>query len=165
MPLVYDELRHLAAGYLRRERFNHTLQPTALVHEAYLRLIGQDGVDWQNRAHLIGIAAEMMRRILVNHARDHNRLKRGGGAWRVTLSEADRLGRAADVDLELLDSALIKLADVDPRKARVVELRFFGGLTIEETASVLQNSTAKVERDWRLARAFLRQQISRSDKQ
>jgi RNA polymerase sigma factor (TIGR02999 family) len=154
LPLVYDELRRIAARHLERERPGHTLQPTALVHEAYFRLIDQRQVDWRNRAQFLGLAAEMMRRILVNHARDRAALKRGGGLTRVSLTEAlDAPG--PDVDLGDLDDALRRLAEHDPRKARLVELRFFGGLTNAEAAEVLAVSVATVERDWSFARAWL----------
>jgi RNA polymerase sigma factor (TIGR02999 family) len=140
MPIVYDELRAVAARYLRRERQDHTLQPTALVNEAYLRLIDQKQVNWQNRAHFLGVAAQMMRRILVDHAKSHNRVKRGGGAQKISLDEA---------------VALTALAAFDERKSRVVEMRYFGGLSVEETAEVLQVSVITVARDWKLAKAWL----------
>ncbi|HEX7880813.1 MAG TPA: sigma-70 family RNA polymerase sigma factor [Candidatus Eisenbacteria bacterium] len=154
LPLVYDELRRIAARHLERERPDHTLQPTALVHEAYFRLIDQRKVDWRNRAQFLGLAAEMMRRILVNHARERSALKRGGGFRKVSLTEAlDTPG--PEVDLAGLDEALRRLADLDSRKARVVELRFFGGLTNAEAAEVLAVSEATIERDWSFARAWL----------
>ncbi len=160
MIVVYAELRRLADSYLRRERPDHTLQPTALVHEAYLRLSGQDHTRWQNREQFFGVAAEMMRRILVDHARRANRHKRGGTeAYKLSLSEADRLTTDSDVDLVMLDEALNKLAAIDEKRSRLVELRFFGGLTISETAKILNISTATAERDWRVARAFLRREI------
>ncbi|HLJ46079.1 MAG TPA: sigma-70 family RNA polymerase sigma factor [Bryobacteraceae bacterium] len=162
LALVYDELRRIAANHLRAERPGHTLQPTALVHEAYLRLIGQAQVDWQGREHFLGIAAQMMRRVLIDHARGRGRLKRGAGAPRISLSEADRLATTATVDFELLDDALNALEALDAHKSRVVELRYFGGLSIAETARVLQVSTATVERDWRFARAFLHRELSRN---
>ncbi len=155
LPLVYDELHRLAAGYLSRERPGHTLQPTALVHEAYLRLIGQRQVDWRNRAQFLGVAAGMMRRILVNHARDRNAAKRDGAREQVSLSLVGDDGSAADVDLIALEDALERLAAHDARKARVVELRFFGGLTVDEVAEVLDVSRATVEREWTFARAWL----------
>jgi RNA polymerase sigma-70 factor (ECF subfamily) len=154
LPLVYDELRRIASRYLEQERPDHTLQPTALVHEAYFRLIDQRQVDWRNRAQFLGLAAEMMRRILVNHARDRNAAKRGGGLKKVTLTEALNTP-GPEVDIEGLDDALRRLAGRDPRKARIVELRFFGGLTTTEAAQVLEISTATAERDWQFARAWL----------
>lgn len=158
-PLVYDELRRLALGYLRGEG-DHTLQPTALVHEAYFRLAGQRNVDWANRAQFIGVAASMMRRILVNHARDRHAQKRGGAATRITLDESVGFSKEPDVDLVALDEALVELATLDPRGSRVVELRFFGGLGVEETAEVLGVSTATVKRDWSVVRAWLRRELA-----
>lgn len=155
LPLVYEELHRLAARYLSRERPDHTLQPTALVHEAYLRLINQRRVDWRNRAQFLGIAAGVMRRILVNHARDRAAAKRGGGRERVSISLVEAPSGGADVELIALEEALERLATLDPRKARVVELRFFGGLTTEEVADVLDVSRATVEREWSFARAWL----------
>jgi RNA polymerase sigma factor (TIGR02999 family) len=160
-PLVYDELRRLARSHLRRERLNHTLQPTALVHEAWLRLIDQHGVAWQNRAQFFGLAAQMMRRILVDHVRRRRVVRREGMDYRVSLSRADRMARQPEVDLIALDEELTSLAALDPQKGRIVELRFFGGLTIEETAAVLGVSHARVEREWSVARAFLRRELSR----
>jgi RNA polymerase sigma factor (TIGR02999 family) len=155
MPLVYGELRRQAATYLRRERTDHTLQPTALVHEAYLRLVGQERVVWQDRAHFFGVAAQMMRRILVDHARQHRRAKRPGCAVKVTLD--DRIGAAAppDCELLLLDEALTELTAIDPQQGRIVELRYFGGLTESEVASVLATSRSTVTREWHTARAWL----------
>jgi RNA polymerase sigma-70 factor (ECF subfamily) len=155
LPLVYDELRRLAAHYLRQERPGHTLQTTALVHEAYMRLVDQKHVDWKNRAQFLGLAAEMMRRILVNHARDRAAAKRGGKAQRVSLSIAADLSIQPDVDLLALDEALTELSKLDPRKSRIVELKFFGGMTTEEIEEVLQISSSTVEREWGLARAWL----------
>jgi RNA polymerase sigma factor (TIGR02999 family) len=155
LPLVYDELRRLAAAYMRRERRDHTLQPTALVHEAYLRLIDQDRVDWKNRAQFVGVAAMMMRRILFNHARDRAAAKRGGEAARVPLTLAGDVFRRAEVDALALHHALDRLAALDPRKSRIVELKFFGGLTADEIASALELSRATVEREWSFARAWL----------
>ena len=159
MPLVYDELRRLAAKYLRRERVNHTLQPTALVNEAYLRLIDQQKVRWQNRAQFFGLAARLMRNILVDHARNHQAAKRGGQHYSVSLSRADRVSDKPEIDLVALHESLERLAANDQQKGRIVELRFFGGLTIEETAEVLEISHATVERDWKLARAWLRREL------
>lgn len=158
MPLVYDELRRVASRRLRDERRDHTLQPTALVHEAYLKLIGQRSVRWQNRAHFFGVASELIRRIAVDHARRRHAAKRGGGVQTVWLA-ADVPGVERNVDVLALDAALGKLGGLDPRQARVVELRFFGGLDVEETAEVLGISTATVKREWRTARAWLYQEI------
>jgi RNA polymerase sigma factor (TIGR02999 family) len=162
LPLVYDELRRLAASYLRRERVGHTLQPTALVHEAYVRLIDQRQVDWSNRAQFIGVAAVMMRRILVNHARDRVAEKRGAGAEHVPLTVAGDPVGAPEVDLLDLHDALERLAELDGRKGQIVELKFFGGLTIEEIAETVQISRATVEREWKFARAWLFNAISGS---
>ena len=161
LPMVYDELRKLARSYLRRERSDHTLQATALVHEAYLRLIDQNQVTWQNRAHFFGIAAQMMRRILVNHALAKRTDKRGGLQQKLSLDEAISFADKRELDLIALDDALKGLEEVDPKKSRLVELRFFGGLTIEETAEVFGVSHATVERDWRTAKAWLRRELSR----
>jgi len=155
IPIVYDELRAVAARYLRRERQGHTLQPTALVNEAYLRLIDQNQVQWQNRAHFVGVAAQMMRRILVDHAKNHNRVKRGGGTRKVTLDEALAVSDERADDLVELDEALTALEAFDKRKSRVVEMRYFGGLSVEETAEVLKVSEITVARDWKLAKAWL----------
>jgi RNA polymerase sigma factor (TIGR02999 family) len=163
LPQVYSELRRLARYYLHQERPDHTLQPSDLVHEAYLRLIDEKEIDWQNRAHFFGIAAVRMRHILVEHARSRQAAKRGGrggGEYRISLSEADRLGENRDVKLLALDEALQRLEALDPQKSRIVELRYFGGLTIEETAEALKISPATVKRDWRMARAWLRSEIS-----
>jgi RNA polymerase sigma-70 factor, ECF subfamily len=160
LALVYEELRRLAASYLRGERPGHTLQPTALVHEAYLRLLDQRQVDWSNRAQLIGLAAVMMRRILVNHARDRIAEKRGGGAEHVSLTVAGEGIGTAEVNVLDLHDALTRLADLDPRKGRIVELKFFGGLTTEEIAETLDLSVATVERDWKFARAWLSRAMS-----
>ena len=163
VPLVHDELRRIARGYMRRERAGHTLQTTALVNEAYLRLVDQRSVRWQNRAHFFAIAAQLMRRILVDYARQHVSRKRGGGAIQVTLAEAESLPTAREPDLIALDEALLSLAEIDPRKSRVVELRFFGGLSIEETAEVLKVSPTTVEREWTTAKAWLHKTVM-SDK-
>lgn len=156
---VYKELRRMADRYLRLERPDHTLQPTALVHEAYLRLVDQTQVNWQNRAHFFGVAAQMMRRILVDHARTKQRAKRGGPAKRLALDEVADLSQGRPVDLVALDEALEGLTEIDPRKSRVVELRFFGGLSVEETSEVLNVSPQTVMRDWKLAKAWLYQEI------
>jgi RNA polymerase sigma-70 factor (ECF subfamily) len=158
-PLLYEELRRIARVYLRRERAGHTLQATALVHEVYFRLIDQRRVDWRNRAQFLGLAASMMRRILVNHARDRAAARRGGGAEKVSLRFADSAAEGTGVDVLALSTALDRLADIDARKARVVELKFFGGLTTEEIGHVLDISAATVEREWSFARAWLYQQL------
>ena len=159
VPVVYDELHRLAGHYLSREGTGHTLQPTALVHEAYLRLVDQRRVNWRNRAQFLGVAAGMMRRILVNHARDRAARKRGGNPERVSLSLVESPSGRPDVELIALEDALHRLAALDERKSRVVELKFFGGLTIEEIAEVLQVSGATVEREWAFARAWLYEAI------
>ena len=155
LPLIYDELRKLAANYLRRERPDHTLQPTALVHEAYLRMVDQTQVNWQNRAHFFGVAAQMMRRILVDHARAHNAEKRGHDFQKISLDA--NIDKAVERSAELiaLDDALKELAALDEQKSRVVELRYFGGLSIEETAEAMGVSPVTVKRHWRLAKAWL----------
>ena len=160
LPVIYDELRKLAANYLRRERVDHTLQPTALVHEAYLRLIDQSRVNWQNRAHFFGVAAQIMRRLLVDHARKHNAEKRGQDFQKLSLDE--NIDRAVERSAELiaLDDALKTLATFDAQKARMVELRYFGGLSIEETADILNISPRTVRREWQRARAWLYRMIS-----
>lgn len=160
LPLVYDELRSQAHNYLRKERKNHTLQTTALVHEAYLRLVEQKSVDWQNRAHFFGISATMMRRILVNYAKSRNRFKRGGVEEDLPFDDA--LSVAAkdyDIDLLALDDALNELANLDEQQAKIVELRYFSGLSIKETAEVLKISPATVKRDWKMAKTWIRVQI------
>jgi RNA polymerase sigma-70 factor (ECF subfamily) len=162
VPQIHHELRKLAAGYLRKERPDHTLQPTALVNEAFLKLIDQRAVRWQNRAHFFGIAAQAMRRILVDHARTHTADKRGGGAPRVPLDEANAIGPMVDIELLALDEALTRLAAIDAQQSRVVELRFFGGLTLEETAEVMRVSAATVVREWRMARAWLAAELGRT---
>lgn len=159
-PLVYDELRRRARHYLRGERPNHTLRPTALVHEVYLRMVDIDEVDWQDRTHFFAIAARQMRRILVDSARARRYQKRGGGAASVTFTEALAVSRSTP-DLVALDDALNLLAEKDDRKARVVELRFFGGLTNEEIASALRISTDTVTRDWQMAKLWLRRELRR----
>ena len=159
LPLIYDELRRVAANQLQKERADHTLQATALVHEAYLRLLEQRDVDWQNRAHFFSIAAEMMRRILVNYAVQRKAQKRGDGAARLSLEEAVSFSDEKDFDLVALDDAMKQLAEYDELQARIVELRFFGGLTIEETAEVLQISDSTVKREWRMAKAWLKTKL------
>lgn len=158
VPLVYDELHQMAVQHMRRERDDHTLQPTALVHDAYMRLVDQRGAGWQNRAHFFGIASRAMRRILVDHARKRRAAKRDGGQ-RVTLDASAMQAAEPSVDVLALDEALSKLAALDARQARVVELRFFGGLSVEETAEVLGISRATANRDWTFARAFLQREI------
>ena len=160
MPIVYSELRRLAGHYLRRERQNHTLQATALVNEAYLKLVDQKSARWQNRAQFFGIAAQLMRRILVDHARQHNAAKRGGSdQQRLSITSAGDLTAKPDLDVLALHEALEELTAIDPQQGRIVELKFFGGLSIEETAEVLGIGHATVERDWKMARAWLRRKL------
>jgi RNA polymerase sigma factor (TIGR02999 family) len=159
MPLVYRELQTLASRYLSRERAGHTLQATALVNEAYLKLIDQRNVQWQNRAHFLGIAARLMRRILIDHARRRGRAKRGSAATHITLVEGLAASEPRDVDAIALDDALVALEKLDPQQAQMVELRFFGGLTVEETAEVLGISEGTVKREWRVAKAWLYRHI------
>ncbi len=160
MPLVYNELRRLANNYLRRERPGHTLQPTALVNEAYLKLVGQKNTRWQNRAQFYGIAAQLMRRILVDHARLRHAEKRGGAEQqRLSITSAADLAVKPDLDVLALHEALEELATIDPQQSRIVELKFFGGLSIEETAEVMRLGHATVERDWKMARAWLRRKL------
>jgi len=159
MPRLYDELRRLAASFLRHERANHTLQPTALVNEAYLRLIDQRAVTWENRAQVFGLAAQMMRRILVNHAEAKNTAKRGGGIAHVTLDASLAMGDDRTVEILAVNRALEKLAALDPLKAQLVELRMFAGLTTGEAATVIGKATATVEREWRIARAWLHNEL------
>jgi RNA polymerase sigma-70 factor, ECF subfamily len=162
IPLVYDELRRLAAHYMRQERPDHTLQATALVHEAYLKLIRQRSVDWQGRAHFFGISAQLMRRILVDHARGHLREKRGGAQHALPLDEALSFSPEQSRDLIHLDEALERLKELDARQSQIVELRFFGGLSNEETAAFLGISSKTVKRDWSLAKAWLHGELKRS---
>lgn len=160
MPLVYGELRRLASNYLRRERQGHTLQPTALVNEAYIRLVDQRSANWQNRAQFYGIAAQLMRRILVDHVRSKHAEKRGGSEQqRLSITSAEGLSTKPDFDVLALHEALEELATIDPQQERIVELKFFGGLSIEETAEVLGVGHATVERDWKMARAWLRRKL------
>jgi RNA polymerase sigma factor (TIGR02999 family) len=158
LPVVYDELRRQAARALRRESPEHTLQATALVHEAYFRLVDQQRVQFQNRAHFFGIAAQLIRRILIDHARARNAAKRGGGGIHVTLA-GDEVAAESNVDVVALHEALEHLAELDPQQARLVELRYFGGLSIEETAEALDVSPATVKREWTSARAWLRREL------
>jgi RNA polymerase sigma-70 factor (ECF subfamily) len=161
MPLVEGELRRLARAYMRRERREHTLQPTALVNEAFLKLTDARHVRWQDRTHFLGIAARLMRRVLVDHARHRGYHKRGGGAQRVTLHEELLTSADAALDVVALDDALEALAKVDMRKSRTIELRFFGGLSVEETAEVLQVSPDTVKRDWRIAKLWLLRELEK----
>jgi RNA polymerase sigma-70 factor, ECF subfamily len=163
LPLVYQELRRLAAGYLRRERAGQTLQPTALVHEAYLRLLKDRPDRWQNRAHFCAIAAHSMRQILIERARARGAAKRGGPRARVTLDEGLIAGEDRSIDLLALDEALERLAAMDPEQARLVELRFFGGLTVEETAEAMDISPATVKRHWTVARAWLTRELGAAE--
>ena len=160
MPLVYDELRRLASPKLRRERSDHTFQTTALVHEAYLALVDQRQANWQNRAQFFAIAAQLMRRILVDYARSHQAAKRGGDYLKVSLDETIALAEEKNADLLALDEALDRLAKLDPQQSRVVELRIFGGLSVEETAEAMGISTRTVKREWSMARAWLHQQLN-----
>jgi RNA polymerase sigma-70 factor, ECF subfamily len=161
-PLVYDELRRMARRYMNRERKDHTLQTTALINEAYLRLVEQRHVHWQNRAHFFAISAQIMRRILIDHARRYNYAKRGAGAQKISLDETAVAARDRAAELLSLDEALHRLAEIDQRRSRVVELRFFGGLDNDEIAAVLKISPNTVTRDWNLARAWLYQELSGS---
>jgi RNA polymerase sigma-70 factor (ECF subfamily) len=158
-PIVYDELRRLSRRYMKRERPGHSLQTTALVNEAYMRLVDYERMQWQNRARFFAVSAQLMRRILVEHARRHN-LKRGGGVQHVSLEEASVVGGGQDADLVALDDAMNALAQIDPRKVRVVEMRFFGGLNVEETAEVLKVSPVTVKRDWRGAKLWLYRELT-----
>jgi RNA polymerase sigma-70 factor, ECF subfamily len=157
---VYNQLRRLAESYLQGERPGHTLQATALVHEAYLRLAKQQNMGWESREHFISVAAIMMRRILSNYARDRKRQKRGGGQYKLSLAEADRFIQDVNVDMVALDDALQKMFEHHPQESRIIELRFFGGLTIEETAEILEVSPSTVERGWKFARAWLQCEMS-----
>ena len=161
-PIVYAELHRLARGYMRRERAGHSLQASALVNEAYLRLTDYTRMQWRDRAHFFAVSAQLMRRILVEHARRHN-VKRGKGFQRVSLDDAVAVdgGEEADTDLVALDEALVALARIDPRKVQIVEMRFFGGLSVEEIGEVLQVSTGTIKRDWRAAKAWLYQELTR----
>lgn len=160
MPLVYDELRRLAGHYMKRERPGHTLQPTELANEAYLRLVGQQQIDWQNRAHFFAIAARVMRHLLVDHARSRGYAKHGGGALHVSLDEGAVVSAEPDASLLALDEALARLGAFDPRKSQIVELRFFGGLSAEEAAEILGVSEITVKREWLKAKAWLYRELS-----
>lgn len=161
VPLVYEELRRIAQHFLQRERPDHTLQSTALVHEAYVRMVGQNLPEWESRAHFFGIAAQLMRQILVDHARARQASKRGGGAFKLTLDESTALPEQKDLDLIALDDALKSLQQLDEQQSRIVELRYFAGLTIEDTSAVLGISPATVKRDWATARAWLQREMLR----
>jgi RNA polymerase sigma-70 factor (ECF subfamily) len=161
--LLYSELRSLASGYLRRERSDHTLQTTALVHEAYLRLADQREVHWKNREQFLGVAAQLMRRILVDYSRGHGAQKRGNGFEKVFLEEAEVVSKEKAADVIALDEALTRLAEFDPQQARLVELRFFGGLSIEESAEVVGVSRTTLKRDWNLAKAWLARELRKGD--
>ena len=163
LPLVYEELRRLAGSYFRRERSDHTLQPTALVNEAYLKLVGQRSVHWENRKHFLGVAATLMRRILLDYARVHQAGKRGGGGQKVMLDEGMAVTEMRAVEMISLDNALTKLAELDPQQARLVELRFFGGLSVEETAEVMKLSPATIKRYWASAKAWLYREIEKGN--
>ena len=161
MPLVYNELHRIAGRYLRNERPNHTLQTTALINEAYVRIVDGKSVKWQDRAHFFGVAAQIMRHILVDHARSSRSAKRGGGVQKLTLDEAVAGSQERNLDLVALNDSLNSLAQIDPQQSRIIELRFFGGLTIEETAEVMSISPATVKRDWNMAKAWLYGEINR----
>lgn len=161
MPLVYDQLHRIAEGYLRRERREHTLQPTALVNELFLKFFDQHSMSWQNRAQFYGVAAQLMRRILVDYARAHVATKRGGDRLAVSLRDVPAFGKQPDTDLLALHDVLNRLQEIDEDQARIVELRFFGGLTIKETAEVMQISHATIEREWRTAKAFMKVELTR----
>ena len=162
MSLVYDQLRKIASWHLRRERAGHTLQPTELVHEAYMRLVQRESRNWENRAHFLGVATQAIRRVLVEHARAKKREKRGGGAVRVTLSEGSATERAVDIDILTLDEVLTRLGEEEPIEQKIVELRFFGGLSEEETARVLGMSKRSVARHWAFAKAWLYRELGSS---
>ena len=161
LPIVHGELHRIASAYMRRERADHTLQPTALVNEAYMRLVDQREIVWQDRAHFVGVAARLMRQVLVDHARARAAVKRAGAAERIPLDETVLVGPERDVDLLALDEALERLAALDPDLTRVVELRYFGGLTTRETAEAMGVSTATVEREWATARSWLKRELTR----
>ena len=164
MPLVYDELHRLAGAYLRRERREHILQPTALVNEAYLKLVRQRNIQWQNRAQFFGVAAQLMRRILVDHARANSADKRGGDRVNVSLKNIGAFGTQPTTDVLALHDVLNRLAEIDPDQSRIVELRFFGGLMIEEAAEVMQVSHSTVEREWKIAKAWLKRELTKGEK-
>jgi RNA polymerase sigma factor (TIGR02999 family) len=163
IPLVYPELRKLARQYMGRENPEHTLQTSALINEAYLRLVDQQAVEWQDRAHFFAVAAQVMRHILIDHARSHRFTKRGGGAQHLPLDDAEVVGQERAVELVALDDALANLAKIDERKSKIVELRFFGGLSVEETAEVIKVAPITVMREWRAAKAWLYREISETE--
>lgn len=162
-PLLYDELRRLALSYMKRERSDHTLQPTALVHEAYIKLVQRGSLDWKGRAHFFGIAARVMRTVLIDHARAHLREKRGGGQSPIPMDEVFIFSPEKSHELVRLEQALERLTKIDPRQGKIVELRFFGGLTVEQTADLLEISPKTVKRDWSMAKAWLHGELKRSD--
>jgi RNA polymerase sigma-70 factor (ECF subfamily) len=161
LPLVYGELHRLAAGYMRRERSDHTLQPTALINQAYLRLAKQENVAWQNKSHFIGVAANAMRRVLVDHAREHHAAMRGGKQIKVDLDEGLAVSAEKSAEILALEDALVRLEKLNPRQAKVVELRYFGGLSVQEIASALSIAPRSVKRDWSLARLWLSEQVEK----
>jgi RNA polymerase sigma-70 factor (ECF subfamily) len=163
LPLVYDELHRLALAYFRRERGDHTLQPTALVHEAYIKLVDQRIVRWESRGHFLGVAATLMRRILLDYARSHDAVKRGGLRQKVLIDDGMAVTEQRAVELIALDTALTRLAEIDPQQSRIVELRFFGGLSVEETAEVMKISPATVKRYWNSAKAWLYREIAKEN--
>ena len=161
IPLVYQELRRMAGRYMRRENPGHTLQTSGLVHEAYLKLVDQKNVQWQNRAHFFGVASQLMRRILVDHARKQARLKRGGAAQKLSMDETAILSRDRATEFIALDCALLSLAEMDPNKSRIVEMKFFGGLDFEEIAEIQKVSSRTIRREWRKAKAWLQQEMQK----
>jgi RNA polymerase sigma factor (TIGR02999 family) len=165
LPLVYDELRRIARHYLQNERTGHTLQSTALVNEAYMRMVAQDLPEWQNRAHFFAVAAQLMRQILVDHARNRRASKRGGDVYKMSLEDATEQPTGTDVDVVALDDALKELSEMDPQQGRVVELKFFAGLSNEDAAEVLSISPSTVKRDWMSARAWLYRELDRNSRQ
>ncbi|HSS18997.1 MAG TPA: sigma-70 family RNA polymerase sigma factor [Pyrinomonadaceae bacterium] len=162
LELVYDDLRHLAAAYMQDERSDHTLQATALVHEAYLRMVDWENVSWENRAQFFAVAAQVMRRVLVDHARSRNAAKRGGSQQKLALDDAVSFANEKEFDVLALEDALVSLAKQDPRQAKIVELRFFGGMTIDEAAHVLKISSTTVKDDWTMAKAWFQRELSRN---
>jgi len=165
VPVLYNELRRLAAYYLRQERSNHTLQATALVHEAYLRLVDQRAVEWKNRSHFLGVAAQVMRRILLDYARSHQAVKRGGPSPKISLDDAMVYGEDQTGQLVALDELLTRLSSMDPQQGRIVELRFFGGMSVEETAELLGISPRTVKRDWAMAKSWLSRELRKASRE
>ncbi|PYV73276.1 MAG: RNA polymerase subunit sigma-70 [Acidobacteria bacterium] len=165
VPVLYNELRRLAAYYLRQERSNHTLQATALVHEAYLRLVDQRAVEWKNRSHFFGVAAQVMRRILLDYARSHQAVKRGGPSPKISLDDAMVYGEDQTGQLVALDELLTRLSSMDPQQGRIVELRFFGGMSVEETAELLAISPRTVKRDWAMAKSWLSRELRKASRE